>query len=118
MAGPWRVNTDRLRRAVRAEKRVASVLAGRRTAASGSQPGDKGDVRVETKGERWLVEVKQSVSPRYSLTLKTWNTIANYAVKKGKEPLLVLEIAGQKLAVMDLNAFQALTALDERDIGI
>lgn len=93
----------KLRRSVRQEKSIATAVGGRRVAGSGSQPGNKGDVRTE----RWLIEAKQTVKPSYRLTLDVWRKIEHHAIKAGREPVLIVEMAGRSLAVMDLNAFLA-----------
>lgn len=94
----------RLRRSVAQEKGIARDIGGRRVAGSGNQPGLKGDV----KDSRWLVEAKQTKGTRYSLTLLTWRTCETYAIKAGKEPVMVVEMAGRKLAVIDYNVWLAL----------
>lgn len=74
--------------------------------ASGSQPGNKGDVTAES----WRIEAKQTIAPRFSLTLKVWRAIEREAIQKGKEPALVIEMAGRKLVVLDYNTWLALQA--------
>ena len=94
----------RQKRSVQQEKSVATKLAGRRVAGSGSLPGMKGDVN----SERWLVECKFTDSKGFRVTLPLWWKIEKEAIQKGKLPVMILEIAGRSLAVIDFNDFLAL----------
>lgn len=88
------------------ERKVAiKLVGGRRVAGSGSQPGMKGDV----KSDQWLVECKQSKSPGFRLTLQLWRKIEWEAIQAHKNPVMVIELAGRSLAVLDYNDFLALS---------
>lgn len=89
------------------EKRIAREVGGHRVAGSGSLPGMKGDV----SSKHWLVEAKQTVMGRFSLTLKLWRKIEGEAVAKGKLPVIVVELAGRKVAIIDYNEFLAMKDL-------
>lgn len=98
------LHIQKLRAAVGHEKKVARDIGGRRTAASGALPGHKGDAY----NERWLVEAKQTKSPRYALTLEVWRKIELEAFDKKRLPVLVIDMAGRRVAVVDYNDWLAL----------
>lgn len=98
----------KLRASVRQEKKIAKDIGGRRVAGSGSLPGMKGDVT----SSRWLVEAKQTVTQRFSLTLRLWRKIEGEAVSKGKLPVMLIEMSGRTLAVIDYNDFLAIRDID------
>lgn len=100
----------KLRSSVNQEKRVARLMGGRRVAGSGNQPGNKGDV----VDDEWLTEAKQTVKPRYSLALLTWRKIEREAIAKGRRPVLIVEMAGRTLAVIDMDDFLTLRAAQSR----
>lgn len=85
------------------EKGIAVEVGGRRTAGSGNQPTDKGDV----SSAEWLGEAKMTKSTRFGLTLLMWRKIEYYAMKKGKLPYMVIELAGRKLAVIRWEDFKS-----------
>lgn len=91
----------KLRRSQSQEKSIARDMGGRRTPGSGSQDHSKGDVKTE----EFLVEAKQTISTSYSLKLATWRAIKHQAIRANKEPAMVIELAGVKLAVIDYNKF-------------
>lgn len=88
-----------LRRSVRQERAIARDTGGRRQAASGSLPGLKGDVKTKS----WLIEAKTTAGVTYTLKLRTWRKIEQEALVARKEPVLVLEISGRKLAIIDYD---------------
>jgi hypothetical protein len=98
----------KLRRSQSQEKGIARDTGGRRTPGSGSQEHAKGDV----KEDEWLIEAKQTVSPRYSLTLSTWRQIEVQAIRASRSPALVVEMAGRKLVVIDYNTFLSMRGND------
>jgi hypothetical protein len=87
----------KLRSSVRQEARIAKHTGGRRVAGSGNQVANKGDV----KATGWRIEAKQTVTPRYSLNLKTWRAIEQQAIMSSCEPALVIEMAGRTVVVVD-----------------
>ena len=95
---------QRLRRSVQQERGIAQDVGGRRVAGSGNQPGNKGDVRA---GD-WLIEAKQTVKPSYSLKLGEWRKIEAAAIRASKSPVMIVEMAGRKLAVIDYDDWLAL----------
>jgi len=95
----------KLRASVSQEKRIAKDVGGRRVAGSGSLPGLKGDVKDP---EGWLLEAKQTEKPRYSLTLAVWRKIEREALQKGKQPALIVEMAGRKVAVISYDDWLAM----------
>lgn len=95
---------QRLRNSARQEHKIAIQMGGRRVAGSGSQPGNKGDV----KAERWLVEAKQTKGARFTLTIGLWRKIFSEAVRASREPAMVIELSGRSLAVIDYQTFLAL----------
>lgn len=97
-----------LRRSVAQEKQIARETAGRRTAGSGSTPtqSSKGDVAAPG----WLVEAKQTSGAGYRLTLATWRQVYVQAVRQSRHPVMQIDIAGQKLAVIDWALFLDLRA--------
>jgi hypothetical protein len=99
----------KLRSSVAQEKRIAKDVGGRRVAGSGSMPGNKGDV----KADGWLVEAKQTVKGRFSLTLQLWRKIECEAYKTGKTPAMVIEMAGRSLVVLGYNDWLAMRGVDE-----
>lgn len=98
---------ERLRRSLKQEKGIAKDIAGRRVAGSGSQLSDKGDVQNSS----FLVEAKTTNGAGFRLTPELWVKIAREAWGKGKEPAMVIEINGLKLAVVSYEMFQALAVL-------
>jgi len=100
----FKLPKQNIRSSVLQEKRIARDTGGRRVAGSGSQPGNKSDV---TAG-KWRVEAKQTTSSRYSLTLAVWRKIEMEAFRAGQEPVLVVEISGRKLAVLDYQMWLGL----------
>ena len=98
-------------RSVRQEKAIAKALGGRRVAGSGSQPGSKGDVACG----RFLIEAKQTTGKGYRLTQAVWVKIYSEAVKTAREPVLVVDIGGRQLAVLDFEVFKALKACFEQN---
>lgn len=92
-----------LRISVRQEKSVAKALpAARRVAGSGNVPGFRGDV----KNAEFLVEAKVTESQSYRLNLdgpNGWLAIERKARQAGKEPVMVVDLAGRRLAVVDAN---------------
>ncbi len=97
---------QRLRRSVQQERGIAKDVGGRRVAGSGNQPGNKGDVDAD----RWRIEAKQTVKPSYSLKLAEWRKIETAAIRASKSPVMIVEMAGRKLAVIDYNDWLALIA--------
>jgi hypothetical protein len=80
-------------------------MGGRRVAGSGNQSHSKGDVRTS----EWLVEAKRTQSVRFPLTLALWRKIETEAIKEHKLPMMVIEMAGRSLVVLDFNTFQAIS---------
>jgi hypothetical protein len=95
----------RMRRSRQQEESIARDGHGRRNAGSGNQPGIKGDVTLPS----WLVEAKQTVTVRYTMTLSTWRAIEAHALRKGKEPVVVVEMAGRKFAWISYDAWLSWT---------
>lgn len=94
----------RVRRSIRQEKRIARTIASSsRVAGSGSQPGNKGDVRL---GKHWLCEAKFTDAVSYSLKLKTWQKIEMEAYKAKRMPVMIINIAGKEFAVVDRGTFE------------
>ena len=96
----------RLKASVAQEKAVARDIGGRRVSGSGSQQFNKGDVQAD----KWLIEAKQTVTGRFTLSLALWNKIRSEAIRKSKEPAMVIEMEGRKLVVLDYQTFLALSA--------
>jgi hypothetical protein len=94
----------RLRSSVNQEKAIAKDIGGRRVAGSGSQQWNKGDVKHKT----WLVEAKQTVTGRFTISNGLWRKIEREAIRSGREPVIIIEMAGRKLALVDYNAFLAM----------
>lgn len=104
---------NRLRRAASAERAVAATVPdGRRVAGSGNQAG--ASRKADVNSAEWLIEVKDTISPRYSLTLLSWRTIEGQAIRAAKEPAMVLNLAGRKLVVISYDAFLALQGSPEK----
>lgn len=101
--------TRRIRSSVQQERRIAKAVGGHRVAASGALPGAKGDVKTA----EWLIEAKQTIRSRYSLTLAVWRKIEREALEKGKKPALIVEMAGRSVAVIDLNDWLELQLLTQ-----
>lgn len=100
------------KRSVAQEKKIATQMpGGRRVAGSGSLPGNKGDV----KARLWLVEAKMTKRPSFTLTLGLWRKIEIEALKSSgyKRPVMQLELAGRKLAVLDWNDYLGLVSVEE-----
>jgi len=93
-----------MRRSVRQERKIAREAGGRRTAGSGNQPGNKGDVRTD----RWLVEAKTTTAKGYTVTMATWRKIELEAHRKLLEPALIIEIDGRQLVIVDYHAWLSL----------
>ncbi len=96
----------KVKRSQAQERKIATENAGQRVAGSGNQAStsQKGDVRLE----HWLGEAKYTDKTRYGLRLSDWRQIEVQAFKAGKEPIMFLEIAGRKLAVVDYEMWRAL----------
>lgn len=94
----------RLKQSVAQEKRIARDTGARRVAGSGSQPGNKGDV----KGEGWLIEAKRTNTSGYRLDIKTWRKIEREALRTVREPAMVIEIAGRQLVVISYDTWLSL----------
>lgn len=102
---------NRLRRAAGTERAVAKASGGRRTAGSGNQ--ETASQKADVSEDQWLIEVKDAKGPRFSLTLLTWRTIEGQAIRAAKEPAMVLNLAGRKLAVISFDTFLALKGPQE-----
>ena len=99
----------KLRASVAQEKKIAKDVGGRRVAGSGSMPGNKGDVREAN----WLIEAKQTVKGRFSLTLQLWRKIECEAFRTGKTPAMVIEMAGRSLVVISYQDWLAMREANE-----
>ena len=68
---------------------TAKETKGRATPASGSRWHSKGDVRTE----KFLIECKTTEKDCYRLSAKTWEKIANEALRDGmKEPVMRIDL--------------------------
>jgi hypothetical protein len=94
----------RQKSSVAQERSVAKDVGGRRVAGSGSLPGNKGDVREGG----WLIECKQTVTARFSLTLGLWRKIYGEAVRSDRRPAMVIELSGRRVVVLDYDDFLAM----------
>lgn len=86
------------------EKDTAVRLKGRRQPGSGNTLFAKGDVKTE----KFLISNKSTEKKQFSLRLSDWVEIENQALKEGREPLMVISIAGFKVVVMGMNEFEEL----------
>lgn len=77
-------------------------------AGSGNQPSEKGDVK---DGFNWLVENKSTIGNRYSLRLSDWRKIKNEAIRAGREPVIQLDMNGERLAIIDQRTWLMLRDL-------
>lgn len=100
------------RRSPKQEKELATLLNGRRTAASGSRD-EKGDVRIKNVVR---IEAKTTKNKSFPLTLEMINKIESIATQSGEMPVMVIEFndgSGRKLkegVFMPMYALETLLA--------
>jgi hypothetical protein len=71
------------------EQRVAKKTAIRLTPASGAMPGAKGDGRLSTEAQKWLVEMKSTDKNTHSIELGWLVKITEEAAAAGRNPALL-----------------------------
>lgn len=91
------------RRSQISEKRLAAVIGGRPTPASGALRM-KGDV----SGDFFLGEDKFTDAKSYSLKKATWDKIRREAFSVSKHPMMRIDIDGTVLYVMEEETFRLL----------
>lgn len=64
----------------------------------------KGDVKTK----EYLISNKMTDKKSYSLKLKDWNQIVNDAFDEDRIPLMMIDINGTTLCVMDENTFEVI----------
>lgn len=92
------------------EKRLAHQFKGRLMPASGALPSLylKGDIETG----QFLIDAKITEKERYSISLKDWNKLNDQAWRRGKHPMLFIELAGGvELVVVAANSLRALGTL-------
>lgn len=110
----------------RQESRTAKEFSGNTQIASGAIETLKGDVRTSNNTvaggfstEDFLIENKFTDSPRYLLTLNTWNKISREAFRDNfRTPLMQIDVKSEQLVVMDSNYFQTLELLSTKSIQV
>jgi hypothetical protein len=93
----------RLRLSRAQERGVAAQTGGRRTPGSGNQ-----DVKGDVQDEKWLGEMKMTVKTSRPLRLGEWRAVETQAFRACKEPYMVIELAGRKLAILSYETWLAL----------
>ena len=77
------------KRSRRQEQKTAKEINGRTTPASGSRWHQKADVR----SDKFLIECKTTTKDSYRLTAKTWEKIANEALRDNlKRPVMRVDL--------------------------
>lgn len=86
------------------EKDTAARFKGRRQPGSGNTPFAKGDVKTE----KYLISNKSTDKNQFPLKRSDWAEIEGQALREGREPLMMVTIAGFKVVVMGVNEFEEL----------
>lgn len=87
------------------EKKDSKDFLGRRIKGSGNQWASPGDI----KNAVFLIDSKYTSKKSYSITLETWNKIADEALLMYKYPMLSLKIQDTELVVLSKEDFIHLT---------
>lgn len=90
------MKSDGQRESQRHEKRLAKVIGGSRTAASGAFWSRKGDVRSET----YLVEHKYTAAKSYSLKISELEKIRKEALLVGRIPMFCLSLGDRNYVLL------------------
>jgi hypothetical protein len=88
---------ERQRRSRRQERRIANRVQGRTQPASGATPWRKQDVRQSD----FLIEAKFTDRGSYSIKASEWERMRRNALLDGRRPMLVVELQGRRLVVME-----------------
>lgn len=91
------------------EKRLESVLAGKRTAASGAFWSRKGDVR----SERFLAEHKYTAAKSFSLKASELKKVETEALLVGRVPIFCIALDGKDYVVLLEDDFVELAELGD-----
>jgi len=90
----------------RTEAIVADQTSGRRQPGSGSGLA-KGDVVSPTVNNWWtgvLYECKHTDAKSFSLTAQAFSKVQREAVSSGRLPVMVVDVGGQRLAVLEFSS--------------
>ena len=84
------------------EERIAKQIGGKTVIASGALWSCKADVR----NDKYLVEAKYTDTNYYTLSVRTWNKIAQEAIKDGlRVPGMCIDIKKKSYAVLRVDDF-------------
>ena len=84
------------------EERIAKQIGGKTVIASGALWSCKADVR----NDKYLVEAKYTDTNYYTLNVRTWNKIAQEAIKDGlRVPVMCIDIKKKSYAVLRVDDF-------------
>lgn len=87
------------------EKRLAKIIGGSTTAASGAFWSRKGDVRNDV----YLVEHKFTGKTSFSLKSSVLEKVANEAIMDGRMPVLAFHLKGRDYVVLEEHFFHELS---------
>jgi len=83
------------------EKRLANLLSGRKTIASGALKIDQGDVETND----YLIECKITGKKSFSIKNDTLEKIRVEALRKGKTGIMHIDISGNRMFVIPEHEF-------------
>ena len=87
------------------EERIAKQIGGKTVVASGALWACKADVR----NDKYLVEAKYTDTNYYTLNVRTWEKIAQEAIKDGlRIPVMCVSIKNKDYAILTVDDFMFL----------
>lgn len=95
------MKTEGQRQSQMHEKRLAKVVGGKATAASGAFWSRKGDVRSDDL----LIEHKWTGKASFTLTAKVLEKIVTEAILDGRIPVLGISLNNRNYVLLDENDF-------------
>lgn len=95
------MKTEGQRMSQRHEKRLANVVGGKATAASGAFWSRKGDVRSDDL----LIEHKWTGKSSFTLTAKVLEKIVTEAILDGRTPVLGISLNNRDYVVLEESDF-------------
>jgi len=97
------------------EKKFLEILDANPTINSGATFGDADGILSNYSG-RYGIEVKSTDAKSFSIKLETWKKVKRESNRIGLEPILAIDIQGERLIVLSNNQF--LTLLDICETGM
>jgi hypothetical protein len=94
------------------EKKLAREFNGRLQPGSGAPWGVKGDIEMTNGIPDWwnglLVEAKDTANKSFRVSDSVWGKIQNEAASEGKLGIMMVDLAGNTLAVVDYQVLMQL----------